>query len=245
MYLVVQWQVSGAVGTQCYDVLHVPGCRWEGCALPWPAVFSKFSGLCACVHMFTIHFGKLKSLTFRPVGISYLISLCLRGGTRLVVMFKCTARFWVIPLSKQTGQMLLCIKWNHPGKVQAEATVLHNVRVTEPINYTWSPQLMTCTPHSTPAPASKVWRFAAIPPWLISHHFVLLNSLKITVTYLWGQKSMSFNLLLRLCGPQKGQLIISHLTLWCSWIHLRLHLFLSVSILCDLEPFVLLKELGW
>lgn len=157
-------------------------------------------------------------------------------------MLKCTARCWVISSANRPNAVLQKKKKkrNHPGKVQPEATVLHNVRVTEPINYTWSLQLMTHTPHPTPAPTSKVLRFAAIPPWLISHHFASLNSLKITVTSLWGQKSMSFDLLSP-CGPQKGQPIISHLTLWCSWIHLSLHLFLSVNISRALEPYMVLK----
>lgn len=68
------------------------------------------------------------------VTIRHVVSLGLVGGAGLV-MFTCTAQCLIIFLDicKQNEPSAALEKWNHPGKVWPETTVLHNTGATEPM----------------------------------------------------------------------------------------------------------------
>lgn len=68
------------------------------------------------------------------VTIRRVLSLGLVGGAGLV-LFTCTARCRVmfLDICKQNEPSAALEKWNPPGKVQPEASVLHNAGTTEPM----------------------------------------------------------------------------------------------------------------
>lgn len=171
------------------------------------------------------------------VTIRHVVSLGLVGGAGLV-MFTYTARCRVIFLDicKQNKPRTDLEKWNQPGKVQPEATVLHNTGATEP---------MAADLHHSSA------GIAAIPSWLRNHHFASLNSLQVIVPFFGGTENYALQPLPEslLCSEKT----VSHLALPCPKCLTPLASslsclspgfvipFLSTRTSHDLDPFLLLK----
>lgn len=153
------------------DLLYFPGSRWEGCALPWPAVFSKFSGLCPCVHMLTVYFGNVLPLDVYSAWASWVVlDLCC-----LHAQHGAGSCSWTF-----ASRTSLVLPWKN-GIRQGKFSLKPVFYITQEQQSQWL--LISTIPDCTPFP--KCWD-CSHPTWLRSHHFASLNSLKVIVSFFGG-----------------------------------------------------------